>query len=83
VPKRRAELAGEAGGGERVGVAAFDKISLHAVNRLSIFLANHHQRDRRFGRWAVARSDPNHLGLIDLNGTIVPPRPHRPRHRTG
>jgi group II intron reverse transcriptase/maturase len=59
----------------------FDKISLHAVNRLSIFVANHHQRDRRFGWWAVARQSPNNLGLIDLNGIIVPPRANRPRHR--
>jgi RNA-directed DNA polymerase len=59
----------------------FDKISLHAVNRLSIFVANRHQRDRRFGWWVVARQSPNHLGLIDLNGIIVPPRAHQPRHR--
>jgi len=59
----------------------FDKIQLHAVNRLSIFVANRHQRNRRFGWWAVARQSPNHLGLIDLNGIIVPPRPFKPRHR--
>jgi group II intron reverse transcriptase/maturase len=59
----------------------FDKISLHAVNRLSIFVANHHQRDRRFGWWVVARQSSNNLGLIDLNGIIVPPRANRPRHR--
>ena len=59
----------------------FDKISLHAVNRLSIFVANRHQRDRRFGWWVVARQSPNRLGLIDLNGIIVPPRAHQPRHR--
>jgi group II intron reverse transcriptase/maturase len=59
----------------------FDKISLHAVNRLSIFVANRHQRDRRFGWWVVARQSPNHLGLIDLNGIIVSPRAHQPRHR--
>lgn len=35
----------------------FDKISLHAVNRLSIFVANRHQRDRRFGWW---RSPASH-----------------------
>jgi group II intron reverse transcriptase/maturase len=59
----------------------FDKIQLHAVNRLSIFVANRHQRNRRFGWWAVARQSPNHLGLIDLNGIIVPPRAFKPRHR--
>ena len=59
----------------------FDKISLHAVNRLAIFVANRQQRDRRFGWWVVARQSPDHLGLIDLNGIIVPPRANRPRHR--
>jgi RNA-directed DNA polymerase len=61
----------------------FDKISLHAVNRLSIFVANRHQRDRRFGWWVVARQSPNRLGLIDLNGIIVPPRANQPRQRAG
>jgi RNA-directed DNA polymerase len=60
---------------------SFDKITLHAVNRLSIFVANRHQRDRRWGWWVVARQSPDHLGLIALNGIIVPPRAHQPRHR--
>jgi RNA-directed DNA polymerase len=60
---------------------SFDKITLHAVNRLAIFVANRHGRKRRFGWWAVARQSPDHLGLIDLNGTIVPPRAYQPRHR--
>ncbi|MCA1708473.1 MAG: group II intron reverse transcriptase/maturase [Actinobacteria bacterium] len=59
----------------------FDKISLHAVNRLSIFVANRHQRDRRFGWWVVARQSPNRLGLIDLNGIVVPPRANPRRNR--
>ena len=59
----------------------FDKISLHAVNRLSIFLANRHQRKRRFGWWLVARRSPDRLGLIDLNGIVIPPRANQPRHR--
>ena len=53
----------------------FDKISLHALNRLAIFVANRHQRDRGFGWWVVAYRSPNRLGLIDLNGIIVAPRP--------
>jgi len=59
----------------------FDKISLYAVNRLAIFVANRHERERRWGWWAVARQSPEHLGLIDLNGIIVPPRANQPRHR--
>jgi len=60
---------------------SFDKISLHAINRLSIFVANRHQRKRRFGWWVVARQSPDRLGLIDLNGIVIPPRPYRPRRR--
>jgi Group II intron, maturase-specific domain len=60
---------------------AFDTITLHAINRLAIFVAIRHQRDRRFGWWVVARQSPDRLGLIDLNGTIVPPRAYQPRHR--
>jgi RNA-directed DNA polymerase len=60
---------------------SFDKITLHAINRLAIFVAIRHQRDRRFGWWVVARQSPDRLGLIDLNGIIVSPRAFRPRHR--
>ena len=60
---------------------SFDKISLNAINRLSIFIANRHGRTRRFGWWVVARQSPDRLGLIDLNGIVIPPRPYRPRHR--
>jgi RNA-directed DNA polymerase len=58
---------------------SFDKISLYAINRLAIFVANRHERARRWGWWVVARQSPGHLGLIDLNGIIVPPRAHRGR----
>jgi RNA-directed DNA polymerase len=57
----------------------FDKISLYTVNRLSILIANRYSRDRQFA--IVARQSPNGLGLIDLNGIVIPPRPDRPRHR--
>jgi hypothetical protein len=53
------------------------------MNRLSIFVADHYQRDRPFGWWVVARQSPSHVGLIDLNGIIVPPRAFKPRHRAG
>jgi group II intron reverse transcriptase/maturase len=59
----------------------FDKISLYALGRLAIFVANRHQRPTRFGWWVVARRSPNRMGLIDLNGIIVAPRAYQPRHR--
>jgi hypothetical protein len=52
-----------------------------AGNRLAIFVANRQQRDRRFGWRVVARQSLGHLGLIDLNGIVVPPRAYQPRHR--
>jgi RNA-directed DNA polymerase len=60
---------------------SFDTITHHAMNRLAIFVAIRHRRDRRFGWWAVARQSPDRLGLIDLNGTVVPPRPSGLRRR--
>ena len=59
----------------------FDKITLHAINRLAIFVANRYQRDRRFGWWVVTRQSPDRLGLIDLQRNRRPPRAFRPRHR--
>jgi RNA-directed DNA polymerase len=61
--------------------ASFDTITLHAINRLASFVANHHRRDRRFGWLAVARQSPGRYGQIDPDGTIVAPRAFRPRHR--
>jgi RNA-directed DNA polymerase len=60
---------------------SFDTITHHAMNRLAIFVAIRHRRDRRFGWWAVARQSPDRLGLIDLNGTVAPPRPSGLRRR--
>jgi RNA-directed DNA polymerase len=62
-------------------VQFFDKISLCTLTRLVIFVANRHQRRTRFGWWVVTRQSPGHLGLIDLNGIVVPPRANKPRHR--
>ena len=56
----------------------FDKITRYAIDRLAIFVAKRHKRGRRFGWWVVACQSPNRLGLIDLNGIVVPPRPYRP-----
>jgi RNA-directed DNA polymerase len=59
----------------------FDKISLYALARLAKFVANRHQQQTRYGWWVVAHQSPDRLGLIDLNGTILAPRPNRPAHR--
>jgi group II intron reverse transcriptase/maturase len=54
----------------------FDKITLHALRRLAGFIAQRHKRRKRYGWWVVAHQK-HRMGLIDLNGTIVAPRPHR------
>ena len=60
---------------------AFDKITLHAVTRVTGFVAKRHKRSTRYGRWVFAYQSSDRLGLIGLDGTIVAPRPYRPRHR--
>jgi RNA-directed DNA polymerase len=54
---------------------AFDKIRRHAFERLAIFVANLHRRSRRWGLRYV-RLSPNQLGLVNLNGLVVAPRPN-------
>jgi RNA-directed DNA polymerase len=56
---------------------AFDKITVHAVNRLAGFVAKRHKRSRSYGWLVVAYQSPDRIGLINLNGTIIPPRPNR------
>jgi hypothetical protein len=55
----------------------FDKIMRYALMRLAGFIAKRHKRCTRYGWWVAAYQSPNRMGLIDLNGTIVAPRPHR------
>ena len=57
----------------------FDKITLHALRCLAGFIAKRHKRRKRYGWWVVAHQT-HRMGLIDLNGTIVAPRP-TPRRR--
>jgi group II intron reverse transcriptase/maturase len=52
----------------------FDKISKYAVSRVAIFVAKLHRRSVRYG-WFVIRQT-NRLGLVDLSGTVVAPRPN-------
>jgi group II intron reverse transcriptase/maturase len=55
----------------------FDAISDYAANRLASHVAKRHKRTRGYGWSVLAFQSPDRLGLIDLNGTVVAPRPHR------
>ncbi len=57
---------------------SFDKITFHALVRLAGFIAKRHKRSTRYGWWAVVHQSPDRVGLINLTGTIVAPRPKRP-----
>ena len=56
---------------------AFDKITYHALVRVGGFIASRHKRRGRYGWWTINHS-PDRMGLINLNGTIVAPRPSKP-----
>ena len=58
---------------------SFNKITFHALVRLAGFIAKRHKRSNRYGWWAVIHQSPDRMGLIDLSGTIVAPRPNRSR----
>jgi RNA-directed DNA polymerase len=57
----------------------FDKITRYAESRLARFIAKRHKRSWQYG-WRVVYHSPDRLGLINLNGTVVAPRPQRPWH---
>jgi RNA-directed DNA polymerase len=56
----------------------FDKIRSYALLRLALVMAKRHYRSRAWGWSVVCFQVPNQLGLIDLNGTVVAPRPFKP-----
>ena len=56
---------------------AFGAITHYAVRRLSLLVAKRHQRASGYGMAVVAYLSSDRLGLIDLQGTIVTPRPNR------
>jgi RNA-directed DNA polymerase len=56
----------------------FNKVNHFAVERLALFVAKRHKRRRRYGQNMVWRVSTDRLGLIDINGTVVPPRPNKP-----
>ena len=57
------------------------KIRNYALGRLTLFVAHRHKRSRDYGWWTVVHRSPDQMGLINLNGTIVAPRPNRPWRR--
>jgi RNA-directed DNA polymerase len=56
---------------------AFDKITYHALVRVGGFIASRDKRRGRYGWWTINHSH-DRMGLINLNGTIVAPRPSQP-----
>jgi RNA-directed DNA polymerase len=56
----------------------FDKIDRYAVTRLSLFVAKRHRAPTRYVWKLVAYESPNRMGLINLNGRVIAPRPDRP-----
>ncbi len=55
----------------------FDAISDYAARRVALLVTKRHKRSRGYGWSVLAFQSPDRLGLIDLNGIVVAPRPHR------
>lgn len=55
----------------------FHKVQEHATERLVLQVAKRHHRSRRYGWSVVHFQSPNRMGLIDLSGIVVAPRPFR------
>lgn len=61
---------------------AFEKIRNYAVWRLALYIGYRHKRGYRYGWQQVAHNSPDCMGLLDLNGIVVAPRPNKPwRHK--
>ena len=56
----------------------FDKFNHYAQDRIARFVAKRHKRSWGYGLMVVVYHSPDRLGLINLEGTIVAPRPNRP-----
>ena len=56
----------------------FHKIRQYALSRLAIFVANRHKKPTKYGWKSAVYLSPNNLSLINLNGSVVAPRPNRP-----
>jgi|SRR5665213_2161440 len=55
----------------------FLRMMTYATGRLALLIAKRHRRSRGYGWWTVVHRSPDRLGLINLNGHVVAPRPHR------
>jgi len=53
------------------------RIMTYATERVARFVAKRHRRSARYGWWTVVHRSPDRLGLINLNGWVVAPRPNR------
>ncbi|WP_445548355.1 MULTISPECIES: group II intron maturase-specific domain-containing protein [unclassified Frankia] len=56
----------------------FDKMQTYAVHRLAIFVVHRHKRSRAWGWRVGAYASPDPLGLFNLDGTVLAPRPNLP-----
>jgi group II intron reverse transcriptase/maturase len=59
----------------------FGKIREYAKMRLAILIAKRHKRSRAFGTQVLVFQSHNQLGLVELMGTVVAPRPFKPWRR--
>ena len=55
----------------------FGAISNYAARCVASHVAKRHKRTRGYGWSVLAFQSTNRLGLIDLDGIVVAPRPHR------
>lgn len=56
----------------------FDRIGTYTPARLALFVARRHRRRRSYGWLMVASGSPNRMGLVNLKGCVVAPRPNQP-----
>jgi RNA-directed DNA polymerase len=56
--------------------SAFDDVMSFANERMILFVAALHKRNRAYGLYALLASG-NRLGLVNLHGAVVAPRPLR------
>jgi group II intron reverse transcriptase/maturase len=64
----------------RYGVSAhaISRIRAFAADRLARLLARKHGRRPSWGRAVLFYNTRDQLGLLDLRGVVIPPRPHAP-----